>query len=258
MTSTKSGRRSLAFDQHHRIDNEERRLLRRLEGAWDGARASSKTISQAIDIRPKAFSDIFHLTDPNSPEQIAIEMQPVVFSVPERADRLTHTLYIVVEGRLTFDRTAWRDHDNLLAHSFGTHVAYFRLKKSTLQHVYGAHFDMEEHEPGHPVFHHQMKSFKDHGTHVVAQFGVTANETEDLVKPLLNRVRTPTAHMDGFSVFAQICADHLLYKGSGADARGAFKKLLQSCNVYRGAGHRLPYLNSGDAPQCYRSFHWYP
>lgn len=240
------------------MDNEEQKLMRRLEGAWDNARASAKTLSQAIDIRPKAFSDIFQLTAPASADQIALEMRPTVFSVPERADRLTHTLYIVVEGRLAFDRTAWRDRGELLAESFGTHVAYFRLKKNTLVHVYGAHFDMEEREPGHPVFHHQMKSFNEHGAHVIAQFGITAAEDEDLVKPVLNRIRTPTAHMDGFSVFAQICADHLLYKGSGADARGAFKKVLQSCDVYRGVGHRLDYLNSGDAPKCYRSFHWYP
>lgn len=240
------------------MDNEEQKLMRRLEGAWDNARASAKTLSQALDIRPKAFADIFYLAAPTTPDQIALEMRPTVFSVPERADRVTHTLYIVVEGRLAFDRTAWQQRGELLAQGFGTHVAYFRLKRNTLVHVYGAHFDMEEAAPGHPVFHHQMKSFNEHGAHVIAQFGVAAAESEDLVKPVLNRVRTPTAHMDGFSVFAQICADHLLYKHSGADDRGKFRKVLQSCDVYRGVGHRLAYLNSGDAPHCYRSFHWYP
>jgi hypothetical protein len=63
--------------------------------------------------------------------------------------------------------------------------------------------------------------------------------------------------MDVFSVFTQICADHLVYAKSSQEVKDAFDALRSSCNFFYGAAHRLTYLNSLPASSCYRSTHWY-
>jgi len=254
--STKSGRRSLAFDTH-KMDTDEGRLARRLERAWTDACASARKIQQGITIRPAAFDDVFHFMAPDRADHIVLAMKPVVFQVPERGDRPGKQIYVVVEGRLTFDRAALQAGQYLATH-FKTHVGYFRYKDRVLTHIYGAHYDLDESNLGHPVFHHQIQTMAELGDALVAQFALPIDKLEDPVQDLFRQARVPTAHMDVFSIIAQICADHLLHKGSGAGERGSFKKVLQSCNVYKGVGHRIGRLNSGDAPTCYRSLHWYP
>lgn len=239
------------------MNTEEKRLQRLLSTAWDNARSSARSINQGINLKPSAFDDVFHFTAGDA-ASIAMEMKPVVFSVPERADKPTQHIFIVVEGRLAFDRAALRDRNEVLAVGFGTHVGYFRQKHTTLVHVYGAHYDFDEFGTGHPVFHHQMTNLTHLKDEVIARYGLGISAYEDLVQPILRQVRTPTAQVDAFSIIAQICADHLLYKGSSAAARASFRKVLQHCNIYKGVGHRLGRLNSGDAPTCHRSLHWYP
>lgn len=208
-------------------------------------------------MRPNTFDDIFHFTAPPHADQIALEMKPVVFQVPERADQASRMIYVAVEGRLSFNRQAIGQ-DEYLATSFATHVGYFRYKNRSLTHCYGAHYDLDASKPGHPVVHQQFQTMEHLGAVVEERFSLVVEERVDLVKPLFRQVRVPTAHIDGFSILVQICADHLLHKGSSAADVGSFKKVLQSCNVYKGVGHQIAYLNSGNAPICYRSLHWYP
>ena len=91
------------------------------------------------------------------------------------------------------------------------------------------------------------------------QFHLDA-ELVDRVGPILRNVRTPTAQMDFFSVCTQLCADHLMTggpTGSHPQVAAAFDGVRSACDVLQGAAHRLTYLNSGVAPNCYRSSHWY-
>lgn len=236
---------------------EEQRLRRVLATAWDNARSSARSINQGIDLRPSAFEDVFAFTAGDA-DKIELEMKPVVFSVPERADRLTQHIFIAVEGRLAFDRAALKDRDEALAVGFGTHVGYFRQKHTTLTHIYGAHYDFDEYQTAHPVFHHQMGDMSHLKDEVIGRYSLTIADYENRVQPILRQVRTPTAQVDVFSIFAQICADHLLYKGSGTAARTAFQKVLKHCNAYKGIGHRMDRLNVPPASTCYRSLHWYP
>lgn len=246
----------MAFDAH-KMDTDEGRLSRRLERAWTDACSSARKIQQGITIRPAAYDDVFHFIASDRADCIALEMKPVVFQVPERGDRPGKQIYVVVEGQLTFDRTALQA-GQYLATDFKTHVGYFRYKDRVLTHIYGGHYDLDESSLGHPVFHYQIQTMADLGQALEAQFALPVDSREDLVKHLFRQARVPTAHVDVFSIIAQICADHLLHKGSGAGEKGSFKKVLQSCNVYKGVGHRVARLNSGDAPTCYRSLHWYP
>lgn len=239
------------------MDNDEGRLNRLLERAWNDACSSARKIQQGISIRPAAYADVFHFIASDDANRIALKMKPVVFHVPERGDWPSKQIYVVVEGELTFDRAALRA-DQYLATSFKTHVGYFRHKGRELAHIYGAHYDVDEGMIGHPVFHHQIQTMAALGEALEAQFALPIDSRPDLVQHLFRQARVPTAHVDVFSIIAQICADHLLHKGSGAGEKGSFKRVLQSCNVYKGVGHRVARLNSGDAPTCYRSLHWYP
>ena len=239
------------------MNGEELRLQRRLQKAWDAARSSARRIHQGFDVKPARSEQVFQTTPGTRPNSIDVTIKPVVFSVPERGDG-NKQIYIAMDGRISFsfDRGE-ASSPNPLTQDFGTRVGYFRVKGDELVHVYGAHYDVDEQSPGHPIFHHQMSNMADMRKVVTDAFGLRVPNFKDLVQPILRNVRTPTAQMDGFSVLAQICADHLVHRGSTEDELSSFRALLRHCNAYRGIGHRVPFLNSGDAPVCFRSLHWY-
>jgi hypothetical protein len=62
--------------------------------------------------------------------------------------------------------------------------------------------------------------------------------------------------MNGWLV-AQIFADHLMDKNSPKEVQSAFSEMREKCDFFIGAAHRMNYLNSDPAPNCYRSTHWY-
>ena len=64
--------------------------------------------------------------------------------------------------------------------------------------------------------------------------------------------------MDFFSVFTQLCADHLMRaKQPKGQVAGAFRHIRFACDFMIGGAHRLAQLNSAKAKECYRSTHWY-
>lgn len=127
---------------------------------------------------------------------------------------LNADLFIVAEGRLSLSRQLFAEHGLMQTRDFSTRVGYFRRVPGLLEHVFGAHYDFSRDELGHPAFHGQMRSFSTFSTHVHEQYGIEGG-VSDYLAGVLKTVRLPTAQMDMFSLFLQLCADHLLYSGSG-------------------------------------------
>lgn len=206
------------------------------------------------DTRPIDGHQIFGLIEhPKVNGQVAFTVNPVTFNVPERADGAAD-MYITVKGRIYLDEEAVRTSRKLKTVSFGTEVAYFRMRREKLNHVYGAHYDFSLNEIGHPIFHAQMKSFADRGQLVSDTFTLGC-EYEDHIPNILRTVRVPTAQMDFFALVLQICADHLMSKNSSVEQREAFEDLRKASFSIQGAGHLWGQLVQ--APPCMRTQHWY-
>lgn len=223
--------------------------------AWGDAVYSLAQMNQATLHRPRTAYEVFELDETAPDEVVKFIVKPAVFFVPERPNRRRSDLYVVVKGWLTF---AGPDFTSipLKTKDFGTEVAYFRSKDGALQHVYGAHYDMDEGRAGHPVFHAQFGSqFASSGA-IREQFQVEG-EFNNLIGTTLGTVRTPSAQMDVFSVLTQIGADHLMGEASAAEVHRAFEQLKTACDFLIGAAHRMAFLNTERARSCYRSTHWY-
>jgi hypothetical protein len=238
------------------VDRDTAGIQRRLTEQWNALRAELHRLHQIAEVRPDDV-DVFQSLDESTDDAAFVELRPVVFNLPERATHTDNNLYIVVQGRLSFDRRKFREERRLLTHRFATEAAYFRRSIDSLTHVFGAHFDFSADEVGHPVFHVQFKSFAELGEHVRQQYRVDLPIT-DAVKGVLKTVRIPTAQMDVFSLFVQICADHLLHKDSNEEEIEAFDTLLAKSRFCQGAGFQFARLGSDEARVCYRARHWYP
>lgn len=231
------------------------RVLQRVADAWQNATYGLTQMYQASQVAPRNGFEVFRI-DPAAPADVVkLDFGPIVFYVPERPNRRGPDLFVVAQGWLTFEGPDFRV-EPLRTRTFGTEVAYFRQKAGNLEHVYGAHYDMDEEKPGHPVFHAQFKSREELGAAVLELF--KRNESiVDMTGSILGTVRTPSAQMDIFSVLAQICADHLIGPAPSPEVKKAFTGLRSSCDFLVGAAHRLAYLNGDHAAGCYRAAHWY-
>lgn len=238
------------------VDRDTAGIQRRLIEQWNALRAELQRLHHIAEIRPDDV-DVFQVLEGSSDETAAFELRPVVFNLPERATHTDNNLFIVVQGRLSFDRQTFRDEKRLLTHRFATETGYFRRTSNSLTHVFGAHFDFSADEVGHPAFHVQFKSFAELSDHVQQQYRLNL-PLSDAVKGVLKTVRIPTAQMDVFSLFVQICADHLLHKDSNAQEIEAFDTLLTKSRFCQGAGFQFTRLGTDEARACYRARHWYP
>lgn len=229
-----------------------------LATAWDAVLVNLRRMSSSVDIKPNSSSAVFVHNGDAPADVIRFDVNPVIIVLPVRANNLRQKIYVAVKGFLSFE-TAGVGNDPLRTNSFGTKIGYFRDKNQAAEHVYGAHYDIHENAPGHPVFHAHIEQQMELLGAVDQHFrtGWTATNTNDLVRTVLNRVRTPTAQMDLFSVIVQLCADHLIHEGSGQEVLDAFSNLLAASNFFVGAAHRMAFLNANGAPGCYRSTHWY-
>ena len=260
----RSGRRSSVCDVAY--NREVKGIQNDIHIAWQGIRTAIAQMDPSSQVRPANATDIF------SPDGASAEPKfnvgPVVFHLPERASDATRArrpsatnageskLYIAISGWLCFGVPLATDARRTTLR-FGTQVGYFRVKGNQLVHIYGVHYDMDEKLPAHPVFHGQMSSQVEFGTHVSRLFHLQLDIGDDLPGALLRNVRTPTAQMDVFSVITQIGADHLVSEASGPEVHAAFTQLRESCDFFMGAAGRLASLNSLPATHCYRSTHWY-
>lgn len=238
------------------VDRESNGILRILVNQWDGIKAEIERLNSSAEVRPGDGYQVFRPVEGASADTASFVLSPVVFNLPERADDVSTDLFVVVEGRLSFGRKEFAEQDILVTHEFGTKVAYFRRSRKALTHVFGAHYDFSLKELGHPIFHGQLRNFPELSESVRACYAIT-DPVDDQVKGVLRTVRFPTANMDAFSLFVQLCADHLLYSDSGPEEKAAFNALLKANQFCRGAAFQMPHLETEAAYSCYRARHWY-
>jgi hypothetical protein len=229
-------------------------IQRTLHPAWQGIVSALQQMRPSSTVFPKMAVDVFKSVGTTASPKF--DIGPIVFNVPERAGDTGASLYVVVEGWISFSEFFTKEGKPITL-SFGTRVAYFRLKQNRLAHVYGVHYDMDETTPGHPVFHAQLHSQMKFTDSIDGYLRLKYEGCDDLARGLLGNVRTPTAQMDAFSVITQIGADHLIWERSGPEVLAAFARLRTACDFFHGAGGRLPYLKDFPASECYRSTHWY-
>lgn len=206
------------------------------------------------DVKPNDPFDVFRFQGIEERGVVSCEIGPVIFLVPERASAGGKNLYVGVKGRVRLIPLV--DGDRLRMTCFSTSVGYFRSQMGKLEHVFGIHYDMDESRFGHPVFHGQIAPQLDFVDPIKMHFRGEWNVC-DRVGFIMRNVRVPSAEMDVFSVFLQICADHLIDKYSGRQARSAFSRMRDSCGLYLGAAERVSRLIRGIEEVCFRGSHWY-
>lgn len=84
-------------------------------------------------------------------------------------------------------------------------------------------------------------------------FTVTANHVQNV----LANVRIPSAQMDAFAVFLQLCSDHLVNSKSVKTQTTAYQAALRICSFYNGAFPEIPRMQSAIEQTCFRPQHWY-
>jgi hypothetical protein len=239
------------------MDRETQTILQTLVQQWEVVLEVQQRMNQSTFVKPNDGWSVFRAIPNPPPNILNFELAPVVFNLPERAYHSGLDLYIVVEGHLSVFRDRYVNDGKLVTSGFSTEAGYFRERHGGLKHVYGAHYDFSRDELGHPVFHAQMKSFCGLSSSVQSNYGITG-EVIDGISGIMKTVRLPTAQMDVFSFFVQLCADHLLWGQSGPEERAAFAKLLDKNAFLQGAGSQIERLGSMAAYSCYRASHWYP
>ena len=219
------------------VDRETSGILKRLVSEWNHLKVEMERLRSTAAVQPGDGYRVFQAVDSHSADVASFTLSRVVFNVPERANDRGSDLFVVVEGRLSFKRKDFAERDTLATHEFATRVAYFKRTPVALTHVFGAHYDFALNELAHPVFHGQMRSYPEFAEAVKASYSID-HDVVDCVGGLLRNVRVPTAQMDVFSFFIQLCADHLLYSKSGPEEKAAFNSLLARSAFCKGAAFR--------------------
>ena len=226
----------------------------RLQDAWKSWLREINSIRNDSIVKPEDPQAIFIADDTADNDEVKFDISPVVMRLPERANNKDGNLYVVIKGWISFTGPDFKTLP-LKTKSFGTEVAYFRVKKEVVEHVMGVHYDLDEQILGHPVFHAQIGS-NVQAIDIVNERFNTQFPACDRMESVLKNVRMPSAQMDFFSVLIQICADHLIQAPISKRSAKAFKKMNADSGFLIGSAHRMAFLQ-GPASTCYRSSHWY-
>lgn len=234
------------------------KVLRSFYNIWDTKAREMKIMQQSALVRPVSAQEVIQI-DESDESVTKLRCGPAVFMLSEKAGN-PPKLFVVVDGSICIETT--QSSDVFQTKWFRTKVGYFRKKPNNhLVHVYGVHYDMDQSRYGHPVFHAQMGPAHDLASAIKRRFQLNLTVEEDHVSRILRNVRTPPAQMDFFSVFTQLCADHLISEHTPIQTddpvRIAFSNVQSACRKIRGAAHELPQLSKPPATDCYRSSHWY-
>ncbi|HEX4133898.1 MAG TPA: hypothetical protein VHY84_04680 [Bryobacteraceae bacterium] len=236
-------------------DKDTQGILNRLVAQWGVVTAALRDMRPGAQMEPEDGHRVFEPSETQDANVVAFRINPTVFKLPERANDVSLSLYVVVEGAIGLRRDSFVQTKALVTDYFKTRSAYFRYKGATPDHIYGAHYDFSLDAVGHPAFHSQMRSFPGLWAWVEKRYGVEGT-VRNRIEGVLETVRLPSAQMDIFSFVLQLYADHLLFKDSGPEVRRAFNELLTGNIFLQGAGFQAGRLQA--AHSCYRALHWYP
>lgn len=226
-------------------------LSNKINKAWNDFTAKVKTMGSGCSARPTMASEIFLYKD-GAP--IEVTVKPICFRLKDRPQSQTPNLYVVVDGLIFFKI----DEDkSIRAVESQTRVGYFLHRDGKLVHVFGVHHDFDNTHVAHPVFHSQIAPMMDLGENVKQQWKMTFDEEINQVQNDLPNIRIPSAQMDAFSVFLQLCSDHLIYSKSGKPQISAYQQAIALCGFFEGAYTEVPRLQSAIARRCLRPNHWY-
>ncbi len=226
-------------------------LKRLIELAWVELQAKVKAMGASCAVRPNQAGDVFHYTDG---DPIVVTIQPVTFLLKEKPYSVQPELYVVVEGGISFRLDEGGKFRAVRSH---TRVGYFLRSQGALAHVYGVHYDFDDELIAHPIFHSQMAPMMDLSKNINTAWKEKLTVTSNHVKHLLANVRVPTAQMDAFSVFLQLCSDHLVNSKSVRAQTSAYQAALRACSFYQSAYPDIPRLQAAVDQKCFRPHHWY-
>lgn len=232
-------------------------MRNKLRAPWNNVVAAISQLSASADIKPSDLDAVLDTSNvQKDPGAVAFDLKPVVIKVPATR-KASRDLFVVIRGQFAFDRSEFTENDRFVTSSFSTEVGYFIRDGRRLFHRFGIHYDFSPSQLAHPAFHAQLGSFVHFAPNVKTLYRFDA-EPVDEVGMILETVRVPTAQMDVFSVFLQVCADHLLHSNSTPEERSAFDALLEGAAFCFGAAWQIDRLVAPEAVRCYRSRHWYP
>ena len=110
------------------IDRDSLAMLTLLIHQWNELRSELPRMHPGANVRPDEPTVLQAVHGP-VPAVAYFKLSPVVFNLPERATHASSNLFVVVRGRLSFDRAAFREHRHLMTRSFATEVRAFRKKE---------------------------------------------------------------------------------------------------------------------------------
>jgi hypothetical protein len=233
-------------------------IHRALISQWDELYRCAKTLNNNVLIEPNdaySFIKIAEVDVENG--TTSFEVEPVLFNLPESQKDFGASLFVVVRGLLTIDRSRFEDDKYLQMTKFNTRVAYFRQQRDGFEHVLGAHFDIAIDDTGHPAYHMQFDDYKEVMSVIDAAFG-EQKLINNCMASAPKLIRIPCAQLDTFSIWIQLVADHLLGSLSSDEDKATFKGLLAKARLLHGTGHLIPRLQQADLNACFRAHHWYP
>lgn len=232
-----------------------RTLQKNFTLAWGELGAALAKMGADCEVKPSDHNAAFEI-DENDGASIKVDIRPVVFRLPEKAQSPGSKIFVTVKGKIHFTIDAGRDEP--MAYYFATTVGYFRRRGNLVDHILGIHYDYDDRRAGHPVFHAQLKSCAVHreiiNQHYREDFGLGT----DHMSGAAEKVRLPTAHMDAFSVFVQLLADHLINENSPAPTLATFEQAREKLMFFKSDPDRSKRLDVVFKEKCFRGPRWYP
>jgi hypothetical protein len=239
--------------------NVDYKIQRALVAHWEAVRLCIERLNNSASVIPADPAGLFRVSS-SSADVLEFDIRETLLILPERAKQVSNPMHIVVRGRLTIDKKHFIASEQLRTIHFQSEAGYFRLKSDgSLQHVFGAHYDLTQNEVGHPAFHAQLKSFLGFAAVVQHRYSDTPLNVTNAMENVLKTVRLPSAQMDYFSLLIQAVADHLISPhSSSTEDIDAFRELLGKSKSIQGRAYDIARLQEPSAIICYRSVHWYP
>lgn len=215
-----------------------------------------KRLKPFADVKPSKAEEIFRYTQNAETATLEVDVRPVTFRLTEKPQNNKADLYVTVSGRICFSEAA---DGRLLTVHYKTQAGYFRQhpdEASKLKHVFGVHYDFDG-NIAHPIFHSQMAPMLQFKEAINRSFSKDFRDIENCIDPILANVRIPTAQMDPFAVFLQLCSDHLINEKTERSSASHYTQAIAACDFFDGACVGLAGFNRALERRHIKSQHWY-